>query len=341
MNPQEKTSLVVQTIFDELKGQQSGHLQLTIANNDSLNGKIFKTELEDILNNLQCKEHILEVLPNQPNKKIKDYDFVIHVSPTFQNWYSAYLLAKGRRLTDLDDPLIENIYHLTLDIASELQIHSTPDIAVLQESAKKFELLNDFEAVSTSSEKRKHRLGSIDFLESIDIISIREVRVYGVDGTDDDDVKIRVNVVKFEKFKKEIEIIYSERLNKKRLPLNLKDNVKTTPTEAQKSSIAEPYSHVEKPLYWITFPASNDILLNNLVVLAKPNLDKENGNIFGYLIDHPNKTISKKEIEDHIGKNIGKDFHKDLRKILKKPFLKSVRTPSFLETQSPNLTLTS
>lgn len=320
MTPQEKTALVVQTIFYELKGQESGHLKLTIANNDSLNGKIFKTELDDILKNLQDKELILEVLPDQPNKQIKDYDFAIHVSPTFENWYSVYLLAKGRKLTDLDNSLIQNIYHLTLDITSELQIHSTPEIAVLQESTKKFELLDDFEAVSTSSEKRKRRLDSIDFMESIDIISIREVRVYGGDRTDNDEVNIRVNVVKFEEFKKEIEKIYLARLNKKQSQITPKE----TPSEATKLLAR---TNIEKPIYQITFPMSNEVLLNDLVVLAKPNLNSENGNIFSYLMDHPKRTIPKKEIEDHIGQTIGKDFHKVVENLgfkgdVKKTFFK-------------------
>ena len=80
----------------------------------------------------------------------------------------------------------------------------------------------------------------------------------------------------------------------------------------------------EEILYKITFPPSNDILLNNLMVLSKPNLNSENAEIFSYLIEHPNKEVTKEEIEKALDRKINKSFHKilqnmgfkkDLRKI--------------------------
>jgi hypothetical protein len=69
-------------------------------------------------------------------------------------------------------------------------------------------------------------------------------------------------------------------------------------------------SNSDSILYYITFSMSNEIILNDMLVIAKPNLNSENGEVFHYLFEHPNKMITKKELEQSIGQSIGKDFHK-------------------------------
>jgi len=92
---------------------------------------------------------------------------------------------------------------------------------------------------------------------------------------------------------KEMDRLIEERYDKEKKSLAPKDELK-------ESDI----------LYEISFTMNYEVVLNNLVVLSKPNLNSENTDVFSYLIKNPNKKVTKKEIESTIGKKIGKDFHK-------------------------------
>ena len=64
-------------------------------------------------------------------------------------------------------------------------------------------------------------------------------------------------------------------------------------------------------LYKITFDLMRgEILLNDKMRLGRPHLNSENEAVMEYLIAHPNKKVTKKDIEEKTGIEIGKDFHK-------------------------------
>lgn len=65
-----------------------------------------------------------------------------------------------------------------------------------------------------------------------------------------------------------------------------------------------------KVKYKIEYSYNNEIMLNGILVLKKLQFDKENERVFKYLLDNPNKNLSKKEIETGIGHSLGKDFHR-------------------------------
>ncbi len=60
----------------------------------------------------------------------------------------------------------------------------------------------------------------------------------------------------------------------------------------------------------VTYTSSRQVLLNDMFQLAKPNFDSENDLVFGFLYKNPNKTFSKKNIEQELKTSITKDFHK-------------------------------
>ena len=206
-----------------------------------------------------------------------------------------------------------------MDIASELQIRSTPDISVLQESTKRFELLNNFEAISSPAEARKRRFDSIEFLESIGIISTREVRNYGSDDTDDDKVDIKVDIIKFEQFKSEIEKIYSERLNieKSTSKAIMKTSAQTIPeASSETSSDVQKKSHPNGTLYQLSYNAfTKQVVLNDNVVLATPDFDGENEAVFQYLLKNPDKKIKKNDLQSALKRPLKKDFDKILENL--------------------------
>lgn len=60
----------------------------------------------------------------------------------------------------------------------------------------------------------------------------------------------------------------------------------------------------------ITYTKSREIIINNLVLLAKPNFNSENDVVFQYLYNNPNRAHTMKQIETATGNEITKDLHK-------------------------------
>ncbi len=62
--------------------------------------------------------------------------------------------------------------------------------------------------------------------------------------------------------------------------------------------------------YWIQFTSAREILLNNAYQIAKPDFDRENERVFGYLYDHPNAKFTKEQIESELREKLVKPLHK-------------------------------
>ena len=105
MSDQEKIDLIIAGIV-LAKTQDSGdpffHLPINFLNRLK---EIDSNEIKAILKNLESKDGILKLESSnfpKANKKIvpssDDIYFDLKILPAFDNWYSNYLLAKGRRL---------------------------------------------------------------------------------------------------------------------------------------------------------------------------------------------------------------------------------------------------
>ncbi len=86
----------------------------------------------------------------------------------------------------------------------------------------------------------------------------------------------------------------------------------------------------EKIVYKLTKNWNGEIFLNGQL-FAKPDYDGENSQVISYLLEHPNKKVTKQEIEGSTKRSIGKDFHKIIdnlgfTKDLKKMFFPGVTT---------------
>lgn len=319
MIPQEKTTLVVQTIFDELKGQQSGHLELNIANNDSLNGKIFKTELDDILKNLQDKEHILEILTDQPNKEIiaqiktdaktgkktvvplmnvppvmptkKDYDFEIHVSPKFENWYSAYQKRIKQKIEDLSEENFHKLSELTTLINNRFQMQGTPE--------NKFYSNTNYE-------------DSLKFLNNKSVL--QEYNVSDGKGWATFKIQLTLNVDRFTDFYSQIQKIQKQKFSSKPVLGTMKKDPIKAPFKASSNASKKNNPNGEEILYEIKINMRNEIKLNNKT-LSRPNAYSINSDLFAHLYKHPDKLFKKSELKDSNDNPIKKDLHKILNEL--------------------------
>jgi hypothetical protein len=60
----------------------------------------------------------------------------------------------------------------------------------------------------------------------------------------------------------------------------------------------------------ITYTKSRQVLLNNMFQLAQPTFNGENDQVFSFLIQNPNKSFTKKQLEETLNIKITKPFHK-------------------------------
>lgn len=63
-------------------------------------------------------------------------------------------------------------------------------------------------------------------------------------------------------------------------------------------------------IFTVSYSKNREIILNGLLVLGQPRLNGENDQVFSYLMNNPNITVTKKQIEEGKSAKITKDFHK-------------------------------
>jgi len=305
MADQEKYSIVVKAIMAAYKKHPKAYTPVFITPQNKLD-KLSKADTDGILWQLEHKEGVLRVyklpykslenatilgsvtatayqatsskkgmtVPYRPSEEPvvpESYDYAIHVfSSGFKNCHDASLYRVKRKLEDLSDINLQRIQILG------------------QELDKKFQVLNsrsfDFYSNINFEDQLK-------FLQDKGILLGYEQKYMGT-GTLNK-IMVLLDVEKYVKFQTKLSKICEARFpTKKDFPPAIK------PEKADETA------------YQISFSMNNEILLNDLVVLAKPNLNSENTDIFSYLVKNPNKKVTKKEIEQHLGHSIGKDLHK-------------------------------
>ena len=149
---QEKYTAVVEAILEK---PDPSYIELTIASDKNLKNKLTKSELAEILDELQYKEKVIVLRPDR-NPTIKgweidkitgerlplreadkSYDFALKRLPEFQNWYSAFLIRIETNLENLDEIKLKRLSSLVKAINNAFQKYLHPDI--------EFSMLSDCE----------------------------------------------------------------------------------------------------------------------------------------------------------------------------------------------------
>jgi hypothetical protein len=144
MTYQEKYKAVVVAILEK---PDPSYIELTIASDKNLKNKLTKSELEEILDELQYKEKVIIVSRPKRNPIIKgweidkitgesrplreadkSYDFALKRLPEFENWYSAFLIRIKADLENLDKGKLKHLSLLVKAIENKFQNDKHPDI---------------------------------------------------------------------------------------------------------------------------------------------------------------------------------------------------------------------
>ena len=87
--------------------------------------------------------------------------------------------------------------------------------------------------------------------------------------------------------------------------------LKKTLDEIKELKVAKVADGSFKDGCWISYSeSSREIILNNLFLIAKPDFDSENEQVFNYLYKNPNKPVGRGEIMEDLKISLTKDFHK-------------------------------
>jgi len=327
---EKKLDIILKAIVKERKQSPiKPRIKLDLTHEKEL-AEVTMEEIESIINTLRDKEKVLRVkgitYPNTTEWK-SAFRPTIHPRPVldliilkdFDRWYSHYIYVKQNSLQDLSFPNIARIYDVVTKIDETIQLSSAPKICV----DMCYGIGSSINYADGAIEDLVNgRLQVIDYLERNGIIIdhvIRAREVYGAMDEPEMFVDMNIDTSELKEFLPKITKAYKEKRKqhegKKERP-KLTTNYEGTKSKKQKLN-TESNAFFERKtqstndfLYKITFTMANEIILNDLVVLSKPNLNSENGEVFHYLFEHPNKTITKKELEQVIEQAIGKDFHK-------------------------------
>ncbi len=214
---------------------------------------------------------------NDPQIIIEDNSITIKLFDNFDNWLSVYQYRKTQELKDLSDKNIKGIFYLVCLLKEKFETTQTTHLEFYTQENQEDYLIFLY-----------HKEVILDYSN--------EYRNTGILY----EIMLDLNVQKFMEFIPKINEVYSQ------LP---PENPATDQNKIT-STVIDDNPNENKILYYISFTTANEILLNDLVVIGKPNLNSENSEMFSYVFANPNKKITKTEIEKHIEGSIGKDFHK-------------------------------
>ena len=200
-------------------------------------------------------------------------------------------------------PYLEKIYCFMQDIEEASQAFNSDDVllGILSTNAIRFPAIIH---IMSNYQETDWRECPIKDLVALGIINCKGVNIPignypGAQSFEGIDLGIR-DRSKFTDFLKSVEIAYKSKSVAPTSDSN-KIDPKAIPSRKEQDEI----------LYAITFDdMKGEVLLNDKIRLSKPNFGTENEVVMGYLISHPNKKITKKEIQEEQKITIGKDFHK-------------------------------
>jgi hypothetical protein len=223
----------------------------------------------------------------------------------------------AERLSDIN---FEKVYSTILDIADILQIRPTSPLRLPYTFSHCIKSTLNLNA-------RQNRIDSLDYLMNRGVLTYPspnnargDVNGYVLPlsrANTDGGYYIHLDVDTFFDFKKHMDSVYKNRF--------AQIEQKKSPT------LDQPPIPVGIATYRITFTMANEIVLNDVLILARPNLNNENAALFEYLMGNPNKNLQKRDIETALNLKIGKSFHKIIENLgfkgdLRKAFFKTAET---------------
>ena len=309
MTYEQKLDFIINAIVEARKATRKGQpttLYLNSTNSldsmelDEIRGILLQLQDEKILT-LQQKTNRLLPLSQQPASP--SYLF-LDILEGFDGWYVRYRMRQKSKPENLDWLNLLKALDVCSDIEQQLQIARTNYVSIPSfpyPYIGRFLELFPYDSIGTRKSYQQYRWEGVQYL-------IKEKSVFEAKYDNDDtfgygSIGIKVNLANFDDFYAKIKQEFEKR-KQKAVKIDEKDVKDAPKQEATKKT-----DEKDEPMYQITYTKQRQVLMNNAQI-SKPDFNSENDLVFSFLYDHPNKRITREELEKAVGGKLTKSLHK-------------------------------
>lgn len=309
MTYEEKLDLIVKAVVEAKKAtrkDQSTTLYINATN--GLDG-LDREEIHNILLQLQ-DENALKVnpktnrlLPLSQQPANPGY-FFVDILEGFDDWLIRYRMKQKSKPENIDWLNLLKALDVCSDIDKQLQVARTNYVSIPSfpyPYIGRFLELFPYDTIGTRKTYQQYRWEGVQYL-------IKEKAVFEAKNDNDNtfgygSIGIKVNLANFDDFYTKIKQEFEKR--KQKADKIDKENVKDTP----KQEATKKTDEKDEPMYQITYTKQRQVLMNNAQI-GKPDFNSENDLVFSFLYEHPNKRITREELEKAVGGKLTKSLHK-------------------------------
>lgn len=299
MTYEEKLDLILSALVEARKATRKNQSTKLYLSRDTGLDKIGKDEIREIVLKLQQEEGVfrLNEIYNRllaQSEQPTDLPYIlVDVKPNFDSWYSNYLIQKRARLENLTESNFQQIYPVLLQIEEQLQL-------------KRSESFN-FSFVSSPREIEGYDAEDVydlagGYLKVLDYLKTIGVVMKYSRGDNALDADIVLNTGNFYDILDRAKKIHS---TIKKVENADGQNIK----DATQPKATKETDEQDEPMYQITYTKQRQVLMNNAQI-SKPDFNSENDLVFSFLYEHPNKRITREDLEKAIGEKLTKSLHK-------------------------------
>ncbi len=316
MTYEEKLNLLISELVEAKKRTRSGQsAKIFVTKQTELTKKIIPQEVHELLLQLQDDEKVLTVeeIPTELKTGItasmeavegKIEYFLIKILDTFDDWLIRYRMRQKSKPENIDWLNLLKALDVCSDIDKQLQLARTNLVRIPSfpyPYIGRFLELFPYDTIGTRKTYQQYRWEGVQYL-------IKEKAVFEAKYDNDDtfgygSIGVKVNLANFDDFYAKIKQEFEKR-KQKATKIDEK-KVKDIPKQAATKKTDEK----DEPLYQIIYTKQRQVLMNNAQI-SKPDFNSENDLVFSFLYEHPNKRVTREELEKAMGGKLTKSLHK-------------------------------
>lgn len=319
MTYDEKLEKVIFKLKEERDLTRKGHKTKVVFTDGNFT-KIRIREICKILLQLQDDEGVVKILDalqpieTVPTEQIinlsddDDYEGVeeitAEVGREFDNWLIRYRMQQKSKPENLDWLNLLKALDVCSDVDNQLQVTNT-DIVIIPSFPYpyigRFLELFPYDTIGTRKTYQQYRWEGAQYL--IKEKAIFEAKYDNSDTFGYGSISIRVDLENFDDFHTKIKQEFEKR-KQKATKIDKKDV-----GDLPKQETIHKTDEKDGLVYQVTYTKQRQVLMNNAQI-GRPDFNSENDLVFSFLYEHPNKRVTRTELEKAISGKLTKSLHK-------------------------------
>lgn len=294
MTYEEKLKIILSAIREAQKVAIKGKAVKLYPSKENLLSDINPQELHDFLLKLQEDEKVIIVrdIPTQL-KDISEREilenktyFYIEILDKYDSWQSDLLIKEKAKLENLSETNFNNISHIMHLIDEQLELDQSEKLAIdFVSSAREIEGYEPEDVNDIINTYTRN----LTYLKNIGVVKNFTTAYMTLSS------ELTLDIARFFEVLEQITNVGQRRKNIKKE----KKEEKSPDKAPDKTTV----------LYEITYTKQRQVLMNNAQI-SKPDFNSENDLVFSFLYEHPNKRVTREELEKAVGGKLTKSLHK-------------------------------